>query len=104
MNIPLIGINYCGAPKHPYPEGINDCYQSYMWILNHCEKELGFKPEKIIFSGDSAGGNYILALTLLIIAINETENKNIKLPDLILGQYPCCYTGTNILGLSKLLA
>ena len=103
LNIPLIGINYSGAPEHPYPEGLNECYQSYMWILNHCEKELGFKPEKIILSGDSAGGNYILVLTLLIIAINELENKNIKLPNLVIAEYPCCYAGENNLNLSLLL-
>ena len=35
--IPIIGINYGCAPKHKYPEGLNDCFQAYMWILNHCE-------------------------------------------------------------------
>ena len=103
LNIPLIGIDYHGAPNHPYPEGLNDCYQSYMWILNHCEKELGIKPEKIIFSGDSAGGNYILALTFLIIAINEFENKNIKLPDLLITEYPCCNLTKINISLSTLL-
>ena len=52
IGIPILGINYAGAPDHPYPEGINDCYQAYMWILDNCESELGFKPEKIILSGD----------------------------------------------------
>ena len=59
IGIPILGINYSGAPEHPYPEGINDCYQAYMWILDNCESELGFKPEKIILSGDSSGGNFV---------------------------------------------
>ena len=46
-----------------------------MWILDHCEQELGFKPEKILLSGDSAGGSLMLALTLLIIAMNEFDEK-----------------------------
>ena len=37
IKIPILGINYAGAPEHPYPEGINDCYQAYMWILDNCE-------------------------------------------------------------------
>jgi hormone-sensitive lipase len=51
VNIPLIGFDYAAAPEHPYPEGLNDCYQAYMWILDHCENELGFIAEKIILVG-----------------------------------------------------
>ena len=88
--IPIIGINYGYAPKHKYPEGLNDCFQAYMWILNHCEQELGIKPEKILISGDSAGGSLVLGLVLLIIAMNKFDEKKIKVPDLILGLYPIC--------------
>jgi hormone-sensitive lipase len=98
--IPIIGINYGCAPKHKYPEAINDCFQAYMWILVHCEEELGFKPEKIMLSGDSAGGSLILGLTLLIIAMNEFDGKKIKRPDLIIGLYPCCSLDKNAISLS----
>ena len=100
IGIPIIGINYGCAPKHPYPEGLNDCFQAYMWILEHCEQELGFKPEKILLSGDSAGGSFILGLTLLIIAMNEFDGKKIKIPDLILALYPCCSLNSNGISLS----
>ena len=33
IGIPIIGIKYGCAPKHPYPEGLNDCFQVYMWTL-----------------------------------------------------------------------
>ena len=98
--IPIIGINYGCAPKHKYPEGLNDCFQVYMWVLTHCEEELGFKPEKIILTGDSAGGSFILGLTLLIIAMNEFDGKKIKIPDLIIGLYPCCSLDKNGISLS----
>ena len=98
--IPIIGINYGCAPKHPYPEGLNDCFQAYMWIMEHCEQELGFKPEKIFLSGDSAGGSFILGLTLLIIAMNEFDGKKIKIPDLILALYPCCTLNSSGISLS----
>jgi acetyl esterase/lipase len=100
LNIPILGIDYAAAPEHPYPEGLNDCFQMYMWMLDNCEKELGFKPEKIILVGDSSGGNLALALTFLIIAMNEYENKNIRLPDIILPIYPCCHTGIRNMNLT----
>ena len=89
INIPILGINYKGAPEHPYPEGINDCYQAYMWILDNCEKELGFKPEKIILSGDSSGGNYALCLNFLLLSMNLLEGKKIHTPDFLFPLYPC---------------
>ena len=73
IKIPILGINYAGAPEHPYPEGINDCYQAYMWILDNCESEFGFKPEKIILAGDSSGGNFALCLNNLLMSMNLFE-------------------------------
>ena len=104
LNIPVICFNYSGAPKYKYPEGLNDCFQAYMWILNHCENELGIKPEKIIISGDSSGGNFVLGLTFLIISMNEFEGKNIRLPDLVIAEYPCCHTGKYNLNPSLLIS
>ena len=100
VNIPILGFEYASAPEHPYPEGLSDCFQVYMWVLEHCEKELGFIPEKIILSGDSSGGNFVLALTFLIIAINKYEGKNIRLPDYLLPLYPACHTGIKNMSLS----
>ena len=100
INIPILGINYVGAPDHPYPEGINDCYQAYMWILEHCEEELGFKPEKIILSGDSSGGNYALCLNFLLLSMNLFEGKNIHTPDFLFPLYPCSNASRKNMSLS----
>ena len=104
IGIPVLGIDYGCAPSHKYPEGLDDCFQAYMWVLNHCENELGFKPEKLILSGDSAGGNLLLGLVLLLIAMNKYDGKNIKLPDLILPLYPCCTLTNNNATVSACLA
>ena len=100
INIPILGINYVGAPDHPYPEGINDCYQAYMWILEHCEEELGFKPEKIILSGDSSGGNYALCLNFLLLSMNLFEGKKIHTPDFLFPLYPCSNASRKNMSLS----
>ncbi len=93
FNIPLFGIDYGLSPKNHYPSALNDCFQAYMWILTHSKEELNINPNKIIISGDSAGGNLCLSLVFLLIAINKYENVNIKLPDLILVEYPTTYEG-----------
>ena len=104
FNIPIIGINYGLSPKHKYPYGLNDCYQGYRWIINHCKDVLGFNPKKIILSGDSSGGTFVLSLLYLIIAQNEFENQKIRLPDLVLPLYPCCNTSIKNMGTSMLLS
>ena len=100
IKIPILGINYVGAPDHPYPEGINDCYQAYMWILDHSEEELGFKPEKIILSGDSSGGNFALCLNFLLLSMNLFEGKKIKTPDFLFPLYPCSNASRKNMSLS----
>lgn len=94
LNIPIFGINYSLAPNYPYPEGLKDVYQAYMWILNHAKEELNMDVKHIIITGDSAGGNLVLALNNLLIVMKEYDKelgKNIIFPDLVLVQYPVTY-------------
>ena len=104
LNIPIIGLNYGLSPQHKYPYGLNDCYQGYRWIINHCENVLGFYPKKIILGGDSSGGSLTLSLLYLIIAKNEFENEKIRIPDLVIPLYPCCNISINNIGTSMLLS
>ena len=43
--------------------------------MTNCEEAFGFNPKKIILTGDSAGGNLILALTVLAV------ERNFRKPD-----------------------
>ena len=103
LKIPIIGLNYGLSPEYKYPYGLNDCYQGYRWIINHCEDVLGFNPKKIILGGDSSGGTFALSLLYLIIAKNEFEYEKIRIPDLVLPLYPCCNASINNIGTSILL-
>jgi hormone-sensitive lipase len=93
LDIPFLGINYGLSPKHKYPEQINECFQAYMWILKNAKNELNMDINNIIISGDSAGAIMGLSLVYILITINQYENVDIKLPDLLLMEYPTTYCG-----------
>jgi epsilon-lactone hydrolase len=57
----VLGINYRLAPEHRFPAALDDALAAYRWILDQ-----GFKPGKIAFAGDSAGGNLVLATMLAL--------------------------------------
>ena len=64
-----------------------------MWILKNAKEELNMDIKNIIISGDSAGAIMVLSLVFILITINQYENVNIKLPDLLLIEYPTTYCG-----------
>ena len=107
LGIPIIGINYSLAPKYPYPEGLNDLYQAYMWILNHAKDELNMEIKHIILSGDSAGGNIAFGLNNLLICLKEYAPilmKDAILPELLLEEYPVTYVNVKNCSNSFLLS
>ena len=53
--------DYRLGPEAPFPAGLNDCVAVYRWLLS-----TGFAPDRIIISGDSAGG-YLTLSTLLTL-------------------------------------
>ena len=57
----VYSVDYRVAPTNKYPAGLEDAIAAYQWILDQ-----GNDPQKMIFVGDSAGGNLILALTLYL--------------------------------------
>lgn len=57
----VINVDYRTAPTNTYPAALEDGVKAYKWAL-----EQGYKNENIIFIGDSAGGNLVLAVTLYL--------------------------------------
>jgi epsilon-lactone hydrolase len=56
-----LAIDYRLAPEHPFPAAVDDAVAAYRWLL-----EQGYKPAKIVVSGDSAGGGLVLAALLAL--------------------------------------
>jgi epsilon-lactone hydrolase len=45
-----LALGYRLAPENPFPAAVEDAVSAYRWLL-----EQGYKPAKIVVSGDSAG-------------------------------------------------
>ena len=97
LGVPIIGIDYSLAPQNKYPTAVNDIWQAYIWIINHAEDCFGIKINNIIVSGDSAGGNLVLSLVFMLIV------HGVRLPDLVLAEYPACDTSIYNMSPSMLL-
>lgn len=62
--------DYRLAPENPFPAQLEDTFTAYKWLIS--EKQI--KPESIIISGDSAGGN--LAISVLV----KIRDEGLPLP------------------------
>ncbi len=60
----VLALDYRLAPEHPFPAALDDVVAAYRWLLAQ-----GVAPGRVVFMGDSAGGN--LALTALLRARGE---------------------------------
>jgi len=69
MKIKVLLVDYRLAPQYPFPYALEDCVNVYNWLLTQ-----NISPNKIVFAGDSAGGN--LTITTLL----KLRELNIPLP------------------------
>lgn len=66
IGVPIFSVDYKLAPKYPYPRPLDDVWQAYNWVVKYAHT-IGVNPEKIIITGDSAGGNLAAALSYKIL-------------------------------------
>ena len=100
LNVPIVCPNYGKAPEKPYPYGIQDLLDAYLFFTSgkdEVKSILGFHPKSIIFTGDSAGGNLALVLTIVLHELSKLQSgsKIIK-PASIYLLYPTANSGVEI--------
>jgi hormone-sensitive lipase len=67
LEVPIISVDYGKAPDRPFPLGLYDCLEAYIWTLQVFKQVYDVQPEKIVLVGDSAGGNLCAALVTLLL-------------------------------------
>lgn len=71
---PVFLPDYRLAPEHPYPCALEDVIAGWSWLI-----DMGFPPENIVVSGDSAGGNLAIQLVAHLEAEGSTMPAGVVL-------------------------
>ena len=70
LNVNVLSVGYRKGPDHPFPEPLNDVYDSILWMLNLIEL-YGFDRDRIFLSGVGAGAT--LAMSCSVLAFRRKE-------------------------------
>ena len=73
LGLKCVFVDYRLAPRYKFPCAVDDCFETYKWVLDNANK-LGIDGKKIIVCGDSAGGN-LAAVTCL-----KARDNGLQLP------------------------
>ena len=81
LNLKIIFVDYKLAPEYAYPGQVNDCYSVAKFVLLNTDK-LNGDSDRIIFAGDSAGGNLVAVIT------QKLQAEKLKQPKIQILIYP----------------
>jgi len=38
LDVPVFSVDHRLAPEYPFPAAVNDCWQAYVWTVNHAKE------------------------------------------------------------------
>jgi monoterpene epsilon-lactone hydrolase len=56
-----LALDYRLAPENPFPAAVDDSIAAYRWLIAQ-----GYKPQKIVIAGDSAGGGLTISTLIAL--------------------------------------
>ena len=59
----VVSVDYPLAPEHPFPEGLDACWDVTTWLSRN-GGDFGGDPLRLAVGGDSAGGNFAAVIAL----------------------------------------
>ena len=72
----VFSLDYRLAPEWKQPCQLSDCLDGYLWLLDR------YAPKNIVLIGESAGGNLVLSLSMLL------RDKQLPLPKAVYSNSP----------------
>lgn len=64
LGLAVVAVEYRLAPEHPDPAPVEDCYAGLLWLAGHT-RDIGVDGDRMILSGNSAGGALAAGLALM---------------------------------------
>lgn len=61
----VVSVDYRRAPEHKFPSGLEDCYFAAKEVIINAKEHFGVEPDQVTLIGDSAGGNFCAAVSLM---------------------------------------
>lgn len=75
IRVLVVSVDYRLVPEHPFPAGMEDGYQTLLWLSEHA-RQIGGDKDNILIGGSSAGATIAAAITHMARDRREVEIRH----------------------------